>query len=250
MKLTELFVAITALVLSGCGLLESEREKVREDMIYIPGGGYLMGADREEADQGPAHMVWVDGFFIDETEVTNADYRKFVEATGHPEPNYWDDGRFNGPDQPVVGVSWFDAMAYAEWAGKRLPTEAEWEKAAKGNDDRRYPWGDILEEEVHLNFNDNLERPADVGSYPKGKSPYGLLDMAGNVWEWVNDWYATDYYSKSPARNPTGPESGQYRVLRGGSWYSNRYFVRCAFRDYADPDLKDDDVGFRCAADT
>jgi iron(II)-dependent oxidoreductase len=249
MKLTKILLVIAVLSFSGCGLFESEREKSREGMIYIPGGEFIMGADGEEQNQGPAHLVRIEGFFIDSTEVTNADYRKFVEATGHLEPSYWKDGSLNGPNQPVVGVSWFDAKAYAEWSGKRLPTEAEWEKASRGNDGRKYPWGDMLEEYIHLNFDDNLGRPADVGSYPGGRSPYGILDMAGNVWEWVNDWYAADYYSKSPNRNPPGPESGEYKVIRGGSWYSNRYFVRCAFRDYADPDSKTNDLGFRCAAD-
>jgi len=248
MRLIVPFAVIVALIPLGCGLLESERERIREGMVYIPEGEFLMGADGEEPDQAPAHLIWVDGFFIDSTEVTNADYRKFVEATGHPEPPYWNDERFNGPNQPVVGVSWFDAAAYAEWAGKRLPTEAEWEKAARGIDGRKYPWGDMLEEKL-LNFNDDLGRPADVGSYPEGRSPYGVLDMAGNVWEWVNDWYVADYYSKSPYRNPVGPGSGLYKVLRGGSWYSNQYFVRCTFRDYSDPDFRANDIGFRCAAD-
>ena len=230
--------------------------------------------------------MYLDGYWIDRTEVTNKQFARFVEATGHRttaevEGCGWGatgegwkcidgaDWRHpNGPstsideqmDHPVVQVSWDDAVAYCQWAGKRLPTEAEWEKAARGSDGRTYPWGYAFDGSK-LNFcdtncefdwkddgaDDGYARTAPVGSYPAGASPYGAQDVAGNVWEWVADWYDSGYYSESSAtRNPTGPASGDGRVLRGGSWDNDVNHARSANRSRIDPVNRNNNNGFRC----
>jgi formylglycine-generating enzyme required for sulfatase activity/curli biogenesis system outer membrane secretion channel CsgG len=224
-----------------------------EDMIYIPAGYFIMGSPEGEgeSDEHPQHKVWVDAFLIDRYEVTNAKYEKFMKATGHRAPTFWNDDRFNKPDQPVVGVSWYDAEAYAKWAGKRLPTEAEWEKAARGGlVGKRYPWGDNISPD-----NANYDRTGgrDIWTSPVGSFPpngYGLYDMAGNAWEWVADWYDKNYYRSSPERNPKGPNISSWRVLRGGSWNDNPDHLRCADRNYHyEPTDSFYSIGFRCSQD-
>ena len=239
------------------------------EMVLIPAGEFQMGTDASEIpglvksynvktswfeDETPRHTVYLDAFYMDKYEVTNALYKKFMDATGHRPSGYWKDSRYNAPDRPVVGVSWDDAVAYAEWAGKRLPTEAEWEKAARGGlVGKKYPWGDKL---THDNANymgtgdrDTWNGPSPIGSF--SPNDYGLYDMAGNVWEWCADWY--DSYPNSRQTNPAGPSSGDGRVLRGGSWFSNNVFyagsfLRCAARLNGRPQIRSNSLaGFRCA---
>ncbi|MDA0336517.1 MAG: SUMF1/EgtB/PvdO family nonheme iron enzyme [bacterium] len=217
-------------------------------------------------DEQPVHTVALDGYFIDKYEVTNAQYVAFVTAGGGEASHYADDSNYNAPQYPVVGVSWFDAEKYCDWAGLRLPTEAEWEKAARGTDGRTYPWGSgtnfmranfragHLSRFPELGLSQSLEfhppraEIAPVGSHPSGVSPYGVHDMAGNVYEWVADWYDEDYYGVSPDHNPTGPSSGSARVYRGGSWYFNFGSLRAADRNRAEPsDRRSLSLGFRCA---
>jgi len=234
-------------------------------MVYVPAGEFLMGSSNADGEAGahekPQHRVYLDGYWIDQTEVTNAQYRKCVEAGACQEPGCWNNSDVNAPDQPVVCVSWDDAQVYAAWAGGRLPTEAEWEKAARGTDGRIYPWGDEFDG-TRLNYcdrncesawkdtsaDDGYALTAPVGSYPAGASPYGALDMAGNVWERVADRYDAGYYARSPARNPQGPDAGDGRVSRGGAFNPEELFVRCAARLKDDPDVWSVNSGFRLVA--
>jgi formylglycine-generating enzyme required for sulfatase activity len=222
-------------------------------MVLIPGGYYTMGSD--SINECPKHRVYVQAFYLDKCEVTNRQYKIFVDSTGHPAPLSFRDPDLNKPDQPVVGVSYFDAMAYAQWAGKRLPTEAEWERAARGGlEDKAFPWGN---EDPFTRCNyapvkkggkdaDGYEYSAPVGRFTPNN--YGIYDMAGNVWEWCYDLYDSSYYSVSPDSNPMGPDSGYPHVLRGGSWLSIfPKYLTCSSRLELRPFIKDRYYGFRCA---
>jgi formylglycine-generating enzyme required for sulfatase activity len=218
-------------------------------MVYVPAGEFLMGSTDADPDaaphEKPQHTVYLDAFWIDRTEVTNAQYRKCVEAEACEEPQCWAFDKYSAPDQPVVCVSWDAAQAYAAWAGGRLPTEAEWEKAARGTDGRLYPWGDSAPDCDKANYLGCAETSLPVASHPDGASPYGVLDMAGNAYEWVADWYDEDYYSRSPDGNPQGPDTGDLRVLRGGSFFNLQGFVRCAARYWLYPLGGHRSIGFR-----
>jgi formylglycine-generating enzyme required for sulfatase activity len=218
-------------------------------MVYVPAGAFIMGSG-EVDDEQPMHAVYLDAFYIDGTEVTNAQYRACVEAGACDAPSdttYYDNADYT--QHPVVYVHWHQAEDYCQWAGKRLPTEAEWEKAARGTDGWTYPWGEGIDCD-HAQYNECGGQTVPVGSKPRGKSPYGVLDMAGNVFEWVADWYDPGYYRESAKRNPLGPDSGEYRVLRGGSWGNYVWLARCASRYQGHPWIRSGLVGFRCAKDT
>ena len=263
-----------------------------QNMAYIPFTATVMGMDKEPSkaatdnletrsmynrrmnmpwsrdafhDEGPAHWVVMDAYFIDKYEASNADYSHFMKSTGHSAPAYWDDPRLNKPEQPVVGVNWYDAKAYCEWNGKRLPTEAEWELAARGPEGFRYPWGNTFDPSK-ANFGQRDTATLPVDALPEGQSFYGLHHMAGNVFEWVQDWYDPTFYMKVPHDvNPAGPPKplwlggtgtyvdrltvGEKRVIRGGSWIAAENTITTTHRFWNHPSNNSYGVGlgFRCA---
>ncbi len=230
--------------------------------LYVPAGNFLMGSTDSDpttlADEKPQHTVYLDAFWIDQTEVTNAMYAKCVSAGACNQPasvgsvthsSYYGNSEFDY--YPVIDVNWNMADAYCKWAGGQLPTEAQWEKAARGSDGRTYPWGEGIDCS-HANYSPSSGSACEgdttaVGSYEAGKSPYGAYDMAGNVEEWVDDWYSDTYYSNSPSSNPLGSNSGQYRVYRGGDWHYEEAIAKSRFRDWMKPEYADSFTGFRCA---
>lgn len=242
-------------------------------LLFVPADDFPMGSlpdfEGAEPDERPQRRVELDAFWIDETEVTWEMYERCVEAGGCPRPPA---GRPKGINtrHPVSGINWDAASSYCRWVGRRLPTEAEWEMAARGEDGRRYPWGWIGAPEssggVRLNYcdsncpypyadastDDGFATTAPVGSLPAGASPFGALDMGGNVWEWTADWYRSDYYESAPASNPEGPSSGIGRVIRGGSWLESAWqgvvlSSRASNRSWLNPERGRPDLGFRCA---
>jgi len=290
----------------------NEKQGIPEGMVLIPEGLFLMGSTKQDIDklleldrnietvrldnEIPQREVFMSAYLIDKYPVTNAEYKKFIESDGYGQKVFWSDAGWqyisqshplengdtdvilNGEgDCPAVNVSWYEAEAFAKWAGKRLPTEAEWEKAARGTGGRMYPWGNTFEK-INLNCSESKnEKPAPVTKYPQGQSPYGCFDMAGNVWEWTADWYDSQYYGSAPEKDPQGPKDAEAdpyygqpeevgvsvydlepstgsktlsgcKVLRGGSWSgAGIVHVRCANRDYDEPIYKNDTMGFRCA---
>lgn len=231
-----------------------------KDMVFIPGGAFVMGSDEGSPNHQPQHQLVVADFYVDRWPVTNAEYKKFADATGHPVPNYevswcdtqgynWDPQTRLYPegkaDHPVVLVTWEDAMAYAAWAGKRLPTEAEWERAARGTEGRRYPWGNDLGSGRCNCKEAGLHHTSPIGAFsPQGDTPEGLVDMVGNVWEWTNSLFAPFPYDPNDGR-----ESRQalgFRVLRGASWVNDAQVANCLSRLDGDFQFYNN-VGFRCA---
>lgn len=251
-------------------------------MALIPEGEFTMGENADDVviecekyrsdclldsftDEEPLHQVFLDTYYIDIYEVTNAAFKACVDAGACTPPQdtssndrsiYYGNSQFD--DYPVINVDWNQAQTYCEWRGGSLPTEAQWEKAARGMDDRMYPWGDTFDG-TKLNFcdkncsssgtdsDDGYADTSPVGNYPNGISPYGVYDMAGNVWEWVGDWYDSAYYQNSPRSNPVGPSSGEYRLLRGGSWGSEAFGAHVSNRNWASPEIIQNYFGFRCA---
>jgi len=241
-----------------------------EEMTLVASGEFLMGSKEEDfiPEEMPQHAVILDAFYIDRYEITNAQYWKFMDyimKTGDhskcspSEPinkshlpgnsfRGYEYKYYNYPDYPVTRVDWYDAYAYAAWAGKRLPTEAEWEKAARGTDGRRFPWGNVWEIKF-CNVGTDGNLPVSVGSFEDGNSVYGCYDMTGSVSEWCEDWYHPEYYLGSPKKNPKGPVKGTgKRIIRGGSMFAqNVYKLRCAVRMFGEPADRNKSVGFRCA---
>jgi eukaryotic-like serine/threonine-protein kinase len=237
-------------------------------MVAVPAGWFTMGDDGGLEDERPAHRVFVSAFRIDRLEVSVGRYERCVRAGActPPEtagsetrPDYFTSPRYR--DHPVVGVTWRQAVAYCRWRHARLPTEAEWEKAARGTDRRLYPWGSRFAP-ARLNYcdrrcrlpwrdrrhDDGSEDTTPVDAHPAGASPYGALEMAGNVWEWVADWYGPSFYERSPARDPTGPAGGTQRVTRGGGIFDDRVFTRATVRRRFVPTVASTSTGFRCLA--
>lgn len=252
-RMTMLMVACWAAM---GGVLGAVSELDPVPMVTIPAGTFTMGSavGKGRDDERPQREVHLDAFAIDQVEVTNERYLAFVNASGHRNPpNPYGNGMLvsaKGIEQlPVVQVTWYDAKAYCSWAKKRLPTEAEWEKAARGSDGRLYPWGNDPATPTRALFDiewngEQTMRP--VGSTPAGDSPYGVKDMSGNAREWVEDWYAPDYYKDAPARNPTGPDKGVVRSIRGGSWHSPVWDIGAASRGRGGFALQTHGTGFRC----
>lgn len=245
--------------------LHDLNDHLGREFVFIPAGEFAMGSYDEDGydEEHPQHVVYVDAYRIDKTEVTNAQYQQCVNAkVCRPHEDYG--SNFNGPNQPVVGVNWNDAQTFCQWVGFKLPTEAQWEKAARGTDGRNFPWGNDWDVRTtkRLNFadkqadlawsdreaDDGYQYTAPVGSYPAGASAYGALDMAGNVWEWVEDWFDEGYYARTPYRNPAGPSTGNEHVLRGGSWADSRDTVSVTVRNRLLSDERYDHVGFRCVS--
>jgi len=233
-------------------------------MVLIPAGPFTMGSHEGLPNERPEHSVTLDAYYLDQYEVTLSLYRKFLQESKHETPPTWnDEAAMSVGDRPAIGMRWGSAAAYCQWAGKRLPTEAEWEKAARGTDRRRYPWGDMQPFVDMANYNRGMWVSEAVtlvaitsghdgmsvrhGLKEGGRSPFGISHMAGNAAEWVADWYDRDYYQKSPGKNPPGPATGEKRVLRGGSWADLPSALRVTARFSAEPDFEDRTIGFRCA---
>ena len=230
------------------------RSKIIEPVMRsIPEGAFLMGCDSGRDDEWPAHRVWVDGFELAAFQTTNAEYARFLQDRRQSPPLLWEDPNFNNPEQPVVAVSWFDAVGYCDWLsstlGKhyRLPTEAEWELAARGGvEGEMFPWGNCEPEDVPDYGNRWKTGPEQVGLY--APNAYGLFNLGDNVHEWCADWYDAEYYRVSPERNPRGPVSSSRRASRGGSWRHHIKVTRTAARSSIPPEFKYADYGFRVAA--
>jgi len=222
-------------------------------MVSIPAGEFTMGSQDGDSDERPAHKVQLNAYSIDVYEVTVGQYEEFLRSGEARAPLDWNTmNQSRYQKRPVSNVDWADAAAYCKWAGKRLPTEAEWEKAARGTDGRLYPWGNDPPTPLHANYgktgSHNYDALSPVGTFENGKSPYGVYDMAGNVWEWVSDWYDSDYYKNSPQQNPEGLPTGGFKVIRGGAWNTSARNLRSSDRYWDPPTFRSLYFpGFRCA---
>ncbi len=239
-------------------VLTHTAEQLGPALVVIPAGWFLMGFDSGQDNEKPVHRVCIDEFLLAPCQVTNAEYARFAKSAGSAPPPFWSDAHLNRPDQPVVGVSWYEAIRYCEWlsgpTGKlfRLPTEAEWERAARGGrESALFPWGDTSPQLLP----DYAARCAaywNTGPEPVGRAMangFGVYNMCDNVHEWCSDWYSPNYYEVSPDRNPRGPESGQRRASRGGSWRHHIKMSRCAARSSIPPEFQYADYGLRVACE-
>lgn len=213
-----------------------------EGMVYLEGGSFVMGNDAVPEEM-PQFEAYVSPFYMDKFPVTVAQYRKFLEATGRQPPKFWNEEHLSNPDQPVVGVSWEDAQAYCVWAGKELPTEIQWEFAARGKENRKYPWGNSEPDPTRANYADHLNMPSIVGMHEEGCTPEGIHDLAGNVFEWTQDWFRPYSITQAERDEPPDPP---LRVVRGGSWHSPPDELRTSFRKGVFPETRDTIIGFRC----
>ena len=274
-KILSRHLTILFLIIVSVTILTEESKAITavpEDMVLINAGGFTRGVDNTNgdnfSDEAPAKMIYLSSYYLDKYEVSNAKYTEFIIATDHPAPAYWDHRKLNQPNQPVTGVNWFDANTYCHWANKRLPSEAEWEKAARGPAGSIYPWGNKLEYSK-ANFAKGKSGQKyitdSVDAHADGTSYYGVYNMAGNVFEWVQDWYSSSYYSTDETRNPIGPKSQskknietiisntepdlKKKVIRGGSWFAPAQSITTTHRFWNDPINNSYGVGlgFRCA---
>jgi formylglycine-generating enzyme required for sulfatase activity len=225
------------------------------EMVQVPEGPFTMGSQEGDPDEAPQHQVYLKTFYIDKKEVTQADYDRFLRMTKRAKPGFPvfedDQAKILKPELPAIGVSWMDADAFCKWAGKRLPTEAEWEKAGRGEGKRRYAWGDEFAA-GYANVDgkeDGYQYLAPPGALEAGRSPYGVYDMTGNVAEWVADSYDETYYKQAPYRDPPGPEEADLKVIRGGSWRETSHNARLSKRFAAKRWRTDSTIGIRCARD-
>jgi sulfatase modifying factor 1 len=227
---------------------------VEPDLVLIPAGWFCMGSEAGQENERPVHRVWIDAFYLAACQVTNAEYGRFLDANAGHAPPLWNDPNFHHPEQPVVAVSWFEAVRYCEWLSGvaartyRLPTEAEWERAARGGvEGKHFPWGDDPPQSLP-----DYSQRWKTGPEPVGRTApnaFGLYDICQNVHEWCSDWYQPDYYAASAKRNPRGPETGERRASRGGSWRHHIKVTRCAARSSIPPEFRYADYGFRVACD-
>ena len=274
-KILSRHLTILFLIIVSVTILAEESKAITavpEDMVLINAGGFTRGVDNTNgdnfSDEAPAKMIYLSSYYLDKYEVSNAKYTEFIIATDHPAPAYWDHRKLNQPNQPVTGVNWFDANTYCHWANKRLPSEAEWEKAARGPAGSIYPWGNKLEYSK-ANFAKGKSGQKyitdSVDAHADGVSYYGVYNMSGNVFEWVQDWYSSNYYSTDETRNPIGPQSKngnnietinakneqglKKKVIRGGSWFAPAQSITTTHRFWNDPINNSYGVGlgFRCA---
>ena len=253
-------VALCSLILVAAGMFyginsRGKGEIVGKDgapAVLIPAGNFVMG----DYENSPQREIYLDGFYMDRYEVTIGRYAKFLNAAGNlKKPDDWPEaGLEKLRNNAVIGVDWHDANNYCRWAGKRLPTEAEWEKAARGGDGRKYPWGSDEPTSAHARFGVSSSKAvypdgiAQVGEYPKGMGPFGIYDLAGNASEWVADWYSPAF-SRAQLQNPKGPDNGTSKVIRGGGWMDPAERITATKRMYVNPDERMEDIGFRCARD-
>jgi sulfatase modifying factor 1 len=227
---------------------------IQPQLVCIPADWFLMGSPSGQDCERPVHRVWIDAFFLAATQVTNAEYASFLSSTKSDPPPFWQDQKFNHPQQPVTGTSWFDAERYCQWLASqtgrayRLPSEAEWERAARGNFEQNdFPWGNDTAQSLPDYAARWQTGPEPVGRH--AANGFGLFNMCDNVHEWCSDWYDSDYYAISPERNPRGPEQGQRKASRGGSWRHHVKATRCSGRSSIPPDFHYADYGFRVACD-
>ena len=249
--MSRMFMLVVFVGIATCPVMAVAGPPESSSMALVPEGEFMMGSATGDSDEQPEHKVYIDAFMMDKYEVTVEQYAAFLQAKGIEPPADWKImNQTAHQKRPAANMDSVDAALYCKWVGKRLPTEAEWEKAARGTDGRMYPWGNEAPTPLHANFGktdwNNHGALTPVGSFEQGKSPYGIYDMAGNVWEWVSDWYDFRYYKTAPSKNPTGPSSGGTKVIRGGAWNGNARALRSANRSLISP-TDQGLTGFRCA---